>query len=201
MIRGTVEMANDDRVIPGFRFGSYELRFSPNELFRDGLRIKLQEKPFQVLALLVEKAGNLVTREELRNRLWPADMHVEFDANLNAALAKVRHALDESAENPRYIHTVFRLGYRFTADVEPLIGGEQITAFQSASLATAEPLAAVAAFPAFAQPSVPRLRPWLRRTLLIVAMLTMAALLGSLGVRTFASHSGQQATPSATVRK
>ncbi len=110
----------DDRepVPEGFRFGAYELSLRTKELRKEGVRIKLQEKPFQVLCLLAEKAGETVPREDFRRRLWPADTYVDFDANLNTALAKVRQALEESAENPRFVETVPRLGYRFIAPIE-----------------------------------------------------------------------------------
>ena len=102
----------------GFRFGAYELCLRRKELRKQGVRIKLQEKPFQVLCLLAEKAGETVPREDFRRRLWPADTYVDFDANLNTALAKVRQALEESAENPRFVETIPRLGYRFITPVE-----------------------------------------------------------------------------------
>jgi len=111
-----------------YRFGVYEISVRRGELRKEGLKIKLQEKPFQVLALLVERAGQTVTREQFRNRLWPADTNVDFDSNLNTALTKVRQALEESAENPRFVETVPRLGYRFLAPVECLDDGEDLSA-------------------------------------------------------------------------
>jgi TolB-like protein/DNA-binding winged helix-turn-helix (wHTH) protein/Flp pilus assembly protein TadD len=103
-----------------FRFGVYEVNLRTRELRRQGVKIKLQEKPFQVLALLVEKSGHIVTREDFRQRMWPADTFVDFDANLNTALTKVRQALEEATENPRFVETLPRLGYRFIASVEAL---------------------------------------------------------------------------------
>ena len=100
------------------RFGVYELDLRAGELRRQGMKVKLQEQPFQVLMQLLEKPGEVVTREELRNRLWPADTFVDFDHSLNAAIRRVRDALGDSAENPRFVETVARRGYRFLAPVD-----------------------------------------------------------------------------------
>jgi DNA-binding winged helix-turn-helix (wHTH) protein len=100
-----------------FRFGVFDADLRTGELRERGRKVRLQEKPFQTLALLVEKAGNVVTREELRERLWPADTFVEFDANLNTAVKRLREALGDSAERPRYIETIPRRGYRFIVPV------------------------------------------------------------------------------------
>jgi Tol biopolymer transport system component/DNA-binding winged helix-turn-helix (wHTH) protein len=99
------------------RFGIFELDLRAGELRRQGSKVKLQEQPFQVLAQLLEKPGEIVTREELRNRLWPADTFVDFDHSLNAAIRRLRDALGDSAENPRFVETVARRGYRFLAPV------------------------------------------------------------------------------------
>ena len=100
-----------------YRFGSFELDRDEGELRRQGTRLKLNEKPFQVLCVLLERAGRLVTREDLRQRLWSADTYVDFDANLNTALSTLRHTLGDSSDNPRFIETVPRQGYRFIAPV------------------------------------------------------------------------------------
>src|SRR5579864_4407938 len=99
------------------RFGVFELDLRAGELRRHGHKIKLQEQPFQVLSQLLEKPGEVITREELRNRLWPADTFVDFDHSLNAAIRRLRDALGDSAENPRFVETVARRGYRFLAPV------------------------------------------------------------------------------------
>jgi Tol biopolymer transport system component/DNA-binding winged helix-turn-helix (wHTH) protein len=99
------------------RFGVFELDLRAGELRRSGLRVKLQEQPFQVLALLLENPGVIVTRDDLRNRLWPADTFVDFDHSLNAAIKRLRDALGDSAENPTFVETVARRGYRFLAPV------------------------------------------------------------------------------------
>ena len=88
------------------------------ELRKSGIRIRLQEQPFQVLALLLERPGDVVTREELRQKLWPADTFVDFDHSLNTAVNKLREALGDSASSSRYIETLARRGYRFLAAVE-----------------------------------------------------------------------------------
>jgi TolB-like protein/DNA-binding winged helix-turn-helix (wHTH) protein len=98
-------------------FGAFEIDPERGEVRKSGVRIKLQEKPFQILAHLVERAGSVVTRDELRQRVWPADTFVDFDANLNTALNKLRQALGDSADNPVFIQTIPRRGYSFIAPV------------------------------------------------------------------------------------
>jgi DNA-binding winged helix-turn-helix (wHTH) protein len=100
------------------RFGVFEADLAAGELRKNGLRVRLQEQPFQLLALLMEKPNALVTREELRNKLWAADTFVDFDHSLNTAIKKIREALGDSAVNPRYVETIARRGYRFLAPVE-----------------------------------------------------------------------------------
>src|ERR1700751_880562 len=99
------------------RFGIFEADFRAGELRRHGARIRLQDQPFQVLALLLAKRGELVTREELQSKLWPADTFVDFEHGLNAAVKRLRDALGDSADNPRFIETLARRGYRFIAPV------------------------------------------------------------------------------------
>ena len=99
------------------RFGAFEIDPERGEVRKNGVRIKLQEKPFQILVHLVERAGSVVTREELRQRVWPADTFVDFDANLNTGLNKLRQALGDSADNPIFIQTMPRRGYSFIAPV------------------------------------------------------------------------------------
>ncbi len=105
------------------RFGAFEVDLDSGELRKSGVRISLQEQPFQLLAALLERPGELVTREELRQRLWPADTYVDFDRSLNKAASKLREALGDHAETPRFIETIPRRGYRFVAPVEST-GGE-----------------------------------------------------------------------------
>jgi DNA-binding winged helix-turn-helix (wHTH) protein len=100
------------------RFGVFELDLSAGELRKNGAKLRLQEQPFQVLALLLERAGDVVTREEMRRKLWPADTFVDFDHSLNTAVNKLRETLGDSASSPRYIETLARRGYRFIAPVQ-----------------------------------------------------------------------------------
>src|SRR5579862_3501033 len=100
------------------RFGVYKVDLRSGELYKHGLRLKLQDQPFKILVLLLERPGDVVTREELRQKLWPADTFVDFDTSLNTAIKKLRDALCDSAEKPRYIETLPRRGYRFIAQVE-----------------------------------------------------------------------------------
>jgi TolB-like protein/DNA-binding winged helix-turn-helix (wHTH) protein/Tfp pilus assembly protein PilF len=102
------------------RFGVFEADLKACELRKHGLHLKLPEQPLQALAMLLEKSGNLVTREELRNRLWPGDTFVDFDHGLNNAVMRLREALGDSSESPRFIETVPRRGYRFIAPVEEI---------------------------------------------------------------------------------
>src|SRR6202050_874914 len=98
------------------RMGVFELDLHSGELRRNGLKVKLQEQPFQILALLLEHPGEVVTREGLRRRLWPADTFVDFEHSLNAASKRLRDALGDDADNPRFVETVPRRGYRLVAD-------------------------------------------------------------------------------------
>src|SRR5579884_4235906 len=99
------------------RFGVFEVDLRAGELRRGGMKVKIQEQPFQVLAELLERPGQVVTREELQKRLWPADTYVDFDHSLNTAIRRLRDALGDSAENPTFVETVARRGYRFLAPV------------------------------------------------------------------------------------
>jgi DNA-binding winged helix-turn-helix (wHTH) protein/tetratricopeptide (TPR) repeat protein len=100
------------------RFGPFEVDLRSGEVYKHNIRLKLQDQPFHVLALLLERPGDLVTREELGQKLWPADTFVDFDTGLNSAIKKLRDVLSDSAEEPRYIETLPRRGYRFIAHVE-----------------------------------------------------------------------------------
>jgi cholera toxin transcriptional activator len=103
------------------RFGVFELDLAAGELRKNGTKLRLQDQPFQVLALLLEHAGDVVTREELRQKLWPADTFVDFDHSLNTAVNKLRETLGDSASSPRYIETLARRGYRFIAPVQNIV--------------------------------------------------------------------------------
>ena len=100
------------------RFGVFEADLVSGELRKNGTLIRLQEQPFQILALLLERPGELVTRDDLRSKLWSADTFVDFDHSLNTAVNKLREALGDAASNPRFVQTVARRGYRFIAPVQ-----------------------------------------------------------------------------------
>src|SRR6476646_5005398 len=103
-----------------FRFGVFEVELEAGELRRGGVKVALQDQPFRVLALLLENAEKVVSREEIQQKLWPAETFVEFDRGLNTAINKVREALGDSATGPRFIETLPRRGYRFLAPVEKI---------------------------------------------------------------------------------
>src|SRR6201997_222286 len=111
-------MPEDHQVSGRLCFGVFELDLRAGELRKHGLRIRLQEQPCQVLVMLLEHHGEVVTREELQKRLWPADTFVDFDHGLNKAISKIREALGDSAESPRFVETVGSRGYRFLAEVK-----------------------------------------------------------------------------------
>src|SRR6202795_5324548 len=100
------------------RFGPFQIDQQRQEVTKNGSRLKLQGKVYQVLLALIEKQGEVVTRDELRLRLWPADSHVNYDANVNTTVNKLRHALGESTEKPLYIETIPRKGYSFISTAE-----------------------------------------------------------------------------------
>jgi cholera toxin transcriptional activator len=109
-------MAGEARRI--FRFGVFEVDATSGELRKSGVRLRLQDQPFQVLLLLLERPDEVVTREELRQKLWPADTFVDFDHSLNTIINKLREVLGDSASNPRFIETLAKRGYRFLPAVE-----------------------------------------------------------------------------------
>jgi len=140
--------------LPGpLRFGVFELDVRAGELRKHGLRVRLQEQPFQILSILLERSGEVVTREELQRRLWPADTFVDFDHGLNKAINKIREALGDSASSPRFVETVARRGYRFIAEVR---------AADAAPVRSPElPIRPLAAAEAAESPDV-KLAPWHR---------------------------------------
>jgi len=106
------------------RFGVFQVNLAARELRKHGVRVRLPGQPFFILSILLEKPGEVITREEIKQRLWPADTFVDFEHSLNSAIKKLRAALGDSAENSRYIETVPRLGYRFIAPVEQVSATE-----------------------------------------------------------------------------
>ncbi len=115
-------MSENQQVAGRLRFGVFELDLRSGELRKHGLLVRLQEQPFQVLTMLVENSGEVVTREDLQKKLWPANTFVDFDHGLNKAINKIRDALGDSAESPRFVETVARRGYRFLAEVKSAHG-------------------------------------------------------------------------------
>jgi len=128
------------------RFRGFELDLRSGELRRHGSKINLQEQPFQVLSLLVQRAGQVVTREELRGQLWTADTFVDFEDGLNTAIKKIRTALGDSAENPQFVETLPRRGYRFIGPVEK-VGPSRESGDPPGSAAGRAPIASVAVLP------------------------------------------------------
>src|ERR1700739_3602393 len=110
-----MEMGRSHRHV---RFGSFEMDELAGELRKDGVKIRLQEQPFQILQILLERPGEVVTREDLRKRVWPSDTFVDFDHGINNAIKRLREALADTADTPRYVETLPRHGYRFIGKTE-----------------------------------------------------------------------------------
>jgi DNA-binding winged helix-turn-helix (wHTH) protein len=124
------------------RFGPFVADLRTGELWREGTRIALQDKPFQLLAALLERPGDLVTREELRQRLWPESVFTDFEHGLNKAVNKLRRALDDLTDEPRYVETLPRRGYRFVAPVAGVTARPGSGAFRLIHEGRTYPLAA-----------------------------------------------------------
>lgn len=108
------------------RFGSFQLDLRAREVRRNGVKVKVPDQSIQVLAMLLEHPGDVVTREELHEKLWPNGTIVEFDHSINAAIMRLRQALEDSAEEPRYVETLPRIGYRFIGAVEQSPAGDAV---------------------------------------------------------------------------
>src|ERR1700678_4764157 len=117
-------MGNDIPSDGGLRFDAYHVDLRTGELRKHGRKIRLAGRPFQILALLLEQPGELLTRKELQSRLWPADTFADFEHGVNAAIQTLRRALCDSHQNPRHIETLPRRGYRFIVAVEGAQGGD-----------------------------------------------------------------------------
>jgi TolB-like protein/DNA-binding winged helix-turn-helix (wHTH) protein/Flp pilus assembly protein TadD len=139
------------------RFGVFEVDLRAGELRKRGVRLRLQEQPFQVLAMLLERPGETVTREELRSRLWTAETFVDFDHGVNKAISRIRDALGDSATSPRFVETVARRGYRFIADVA--VAAPRVAGPDAAS-ADLPPVADESFAPVSAPPLGRRWRRW-----------------------------------------
>ena len=127
-------MSSAERAKPVYRFGAFVTDVRAGELFKRGKKSKVQQQPMQVLAALLAKAGDVVTREELRAGIWPADTFVDFEHSLNTAIKKLRKALGDHANRPKYIETLPRRGYRFLAEVEASEEAPRVVAKSGSSL-------------------------------------------------------------------
>jgi len=151
-----------------FRFGPFEADVEAGALLRDGARVSLQEQPFQVLAALLERPGELVWREDLRQQVWPEDTFVEFDHALNTAVKKIRIALGDCANSPEYVETIPKRGYRFLVPVEVI---------ENSASKTLEPATVSTGV-------------WVRRNLVTFVLLTIVLLSGGvLAMRWWAARS------------
>ena len=124
------------------RFGSFEVDLRAGELRKHGARIRLQQQPLRLLALLLERPGEVVTRDELRQAIWPTTAYGSFDEGIDATIHKLRSALGDSAENPRFVETLPRRGYRFIAAVDGVVASEEPSeaALQAVPIAKRKPL-------------------------------------------------------------
>lgn len=148
---------------PALRFGAFQVSFAARELRKHGVRIRLPGQPFCILSMLLEKPGEIVTREEMQQRLWASDTFVDFEHSLNSAIKKLRAALGDSSENSRYVETVPRLGYRFIAPVEEIPANRR-------SAAETSPATGIAFSPAKGEGS--RHRQWPMLVGIFVAFIT-----------------------------
>src|SRR3954470_1176158 len=119
------------------RFATFELDVRSRELRQGSSRIRLQDQPFEILRLMLERPGDVITRDELQQRLWPDGTFVDFEHSLNAAVKRLRAALGDEADNPRFVETLPRRGYRFIAPVEPPANGARMPAMRPAADAAA----------------------------------------------------------------
>ena len=156
-----------------FRFGPFELSERDGELRKNGVRIKLQEQPFRVLVELLANAGTLVTREKLQQELWPADTFVDFDVGLNSAIRKIRQALGDDADHPRYIETAAKRGYRFLAPVNKTAGDAIAISESAATSPASAPATPLQRETQTGESSTPQ-RKYFRWYLLLVALAVFA---------------------------
>jgi DNA-binding winged helix-turn-helix (wHTH) protein len=129
-------MGTPASAVRAWRFGVFEVDARSGELRRDGMPVKLREQPARVLLLLLANAGEMVTREQLRQHLWPSDTFVDFDHGLNSAVMKLREALGDSADKPLYIQTIPKKGYRFVAPVSFPADTESVGALSQSTVAS-----------------------------------------------------------------
>ena len=163
------------------RFGAFEINLQSGELRKNGMRLRLSGQPFQVLAVLTQRPGELVTREELHAKLWPSDTFVDFDHGLNNAVARIREALDDSSATPRYIETIPRRGYRFIAPLTDLQTNSVSTVVPEVPKSVAHGSIAVTTPTTTEQRSLP-----VQRTILVCAVALVGLL--AVGIGWYYSH-------------
>jgi len=156
-----------------FRFGPFELSERDGELRKNGVRIKLQEQPFRVLVELLANAGTLVTREELQQKLWPADTFVDFDVGLNSAIRKIRQALGDDADHPRYIETAAKRGYRFLVPVTKTTGDAGVNSESPATPSASVLATSLQPETQIAERSTPHMK-YFRWSFLLIALAVVA---------------------------
>src|ERR1700726_538790 len=175
------------------RFGTYEVSLQSGEVRKAGLRIKVQQQPMKLLEMLLERPGEVVTREELRSRVWTDENFGDFDQAVNIAIAKLRNALGDSAENPRFIETLPKRGYRFIAEVSVVDADFRPKRPDSA----ARDLPATESVPKLQErqgagltiaPAAPRRGLWPTRRLIVALALVLSLSLAILAVWVFRSR-------------
>src|SRR5580704_9436526 len=140
-IRYTRSIMTDTRPARRYRFGVFEVDSTTGELRRNGLRVKLHSQPFQVLFMLLERPGEMLTREEISRELWPDGTFVDYEHGVNSAVNRLREALGDKASNPRFVETLARRGYRFLAPVERIALDEDASTAAAAGPISEEPSA------------------------------------------------------------
>src|SRR6202162_4129291 len=162
-----------------WRFDDFELDVRAGQLRKRGVRLRLQGQPLQVLAVLLNRAGEVVTREELRSQIWSADTFVDFDHSLHNAIARLREVLGDSAETPRYIETLRRRGYRFIAAVKRIEAEPQLPVSENGG-----------------DDEVPSaVRPTRVRAAMVIALLAFLAVGSTLWLVRTATNTGTEAGP------
>jgi DNA-binding winged helix-turn-helix (wHTH) protein len=169
---------NPQKQAPIVRFGVFEVSFLSGEVRKAGVRVRVQQQPMKLLEILLERPGQLVTREDLRRRVWPNESFGDFDQAVNVAIAKLRNALGDSAEHPRYIETLPKRGYRFIAAVTVLGNGSSSSPKPETNLVTSHEVAASAASSgnsiASARPARRRYAMFVVASLLFLVLATLA---------------------------
>lgn len=164
-------MVDTEQQQPTYRFGVFELNIRRGELRKHGVRIRLQQQPLQILCILLERPGEVVPREEIQRRLWPADTYVAFDNAINSSIRKIREALGDSAENPRYIDTLSRRGYRFIAPVS----NQPSALFPASAFPSGDGfISPAASADKQVSSSRPIYHPWWRSSLAIITLFALA---------------------------